>query len=81
MPKQQCQGIELTTTQSEQIHTKNYRHNKTRTNRSIPRYVWQRQRTGRCKQNRQTVDICVQKLHSYNSERIIQIDPRLTKLC
>ena len=25
--------------------------------------------------------ICVQKLHSHNSERIIKIDPRLTKLC
>ena len=24
---------------------------------------------------------CVQKLHSHNSERIIKIDPRLTKLC
>jgi len=25
--------------------------------------------------------VCVQKLHSHKSERIIKIDPRLTKLC
>jgi len=28
-----------------------------------------------------SISLCVQKLHSHNSERIIKIDPRLTKLC